>query len=190
MELTVAVENADNILKEIGDAFYDIPFENSFFQTGRFVLAAQLTPGRAYRALGLRMSSKLQAISELKFSRKLAEVDVDEYHQTIKDTDSIFERRRAVIELEKLEAGNTYTNKLLNDAIKELNFMYSEFKKFPTYTREQFEAEELEHFNKKLRRQIDTKGNGSIESLSYMQDYDTYTALVEETKKERLKIEN
>ncbi len=67
----------NEIIKEIEDAFYDIPFENSAFQNEYFVLQGQYTPARAYRAIGLRMSSKLQAINELKYGRQLEEINIE-----------------------------------------------------------------------------------------------------------------
>ena len=51
--LQVTNENVAAVLQEVQEAFYDIPFENSQFQTEAFVIAAQLTPERAYRAIGL-----------------------------------------------------------------------------------------------------------------------------------------
>ena len=41
---TVSADNASDVIKEIEDAFWNIPFENSAFQTENFVLAAQITP--------------------------------------------------------------------------------------------------------------------------------------------------
>ena len=184
MELQKATEQAESILAEVQDAFYDIPFENSHFQTSRFVLAAQYTPARAYRALGLRMNSKIQAIQELKFGRQLEDIDIDEYHCVLNDTEAkSFEKRRAEVEIAKIESKRLYTDKLLNDAISELNFMYKEFKLYPKYTREQFEAEESEHFEKRLTRQIQQQGNGAIESLAHMEEFPEFVALVDKTLK-------
>jgi hypothetical protein len=160
----------DDVLTEIKNAFYDIPFENSDFQNANFVLAAQITPARAYRAIGLRMSAKLRAIDELKYARMLEEVDMDERQAKIDDpSTSEFDRRRAVIESQKALSVRDYTDKLLNDAIHDLNFMYAEFKKYPTYTRAQFEMEEHQHFSESLSLQVDTNGNGALQSLSNME---------------------
>ncbi len=159
-----------DILKEIEEAFFDIPFENSDFQNENFILAAQHTPARAYRALGLRLSAKLRAIDELKFARQLEEIDIEE-KQALIDSDgaSSFDKRRAQIEINKILSTRNYTDKLLNDAVHDLNFMYAQFKRFPRYTREQFEQEEALHFEQSLRLQVESQGNGAIQSLCNME---------------------
>lgn len=172
------------ILQEIESAFFDIPFENSDFQNENFVLAAQHTPARAYRAIGLRMHTKLQAIQELKFARQLQEIDIEEKLEIINsESSSKFDKRRAQVEIDKIEAGRNYSDKLLNDAIHDLNFMYAQFKKFPKYTREQFEQEELLHFENSLRFQIESGGNGAKQSLWNIEhNHNLFPQLVDEAK--------
>lgn len=153
------------ILQELEKAFYDIPFENSDFQNKAFVMAAHQTPARAYRAIGLRMFAKLRAIKELKYVRALEDIDIAEWAQT---TGNKFEdRRNTVRTAQKLEQ-RSWSDKLLNDAIKELNCMYAEFKKFPAISRDEFEAQEVEYFTKKFDRALKNHGNGTMESLEAM----------------------
>ena len=174
------------MIEEIQAAFYDIPFENSDYQNKVFMVQNQLTPARAYRSIGLRMLAKLRAIDELKFGRELEQVDIDEYQATIdSDTSSTFEQRRAAIEIRKKESKIQWEDKLLNDAIRELNCLYSEFKKFPTYTREQFELEEADHFEQDLQLQL-TAGNGPQRSLAVMRTADKFDAMLAHTKQELL----
>ena len=59
-------------------------------------------------------------------------------------------------------------DKLVNDAISELNVLYHHFKLLPRYTREEFEAGEAKHFDVKLSRQIQGV-HGATESLVNMQ---------------------
>lgn len=183
------IEQAQDILKELEDAFYDIPFENSDYQNRAFVLAAQLTPARAYRALGLKLSSKLRAIDEFKFASLKEQVDLDEKQSIIEDQDtSTFAKRRAQIEIDQINSNRRFTNKLLNDAIHELNVLYSEFKRYPSYTREQFESEEALHFDMKLRNQISMQGNGSLESLHAIGLLKQWQEVLQESA-DRLQIE-
>lgn len=157
-----------NVLSELETAFYDIPFENSDFQNSMFVVAAQQTPARAYRAIGLRMFAKIRAIKELGFGRRLEEIDIAEKQAKIDDpTTSQFEKMRAQVEIDKAMDQRAWTDKLLNDALKELGCLYTEFKKLPAITRDQFEEEERLHFQLKLERQI--QGHvGAHESLANM----------------------
>jgi len=166
-------KNTDKILTELEEAFYDIPFENSDFQNKSFVMQSQQTPARAYRAIGLRMFSKLQAINELKYGRETEDIDIEEMREQIADPDfNKFEKRRLDVKIrQKLEQRN-YTNKLLNDAIHELNFLHNEFAQLPKYSRETFELEERAHFTNKLALQVQSSqlggASGSYESLAHM----------------------
>ena len=182
--------NTNDIFKELEEAFYDIPFENSDFQNKAFVLAAQLTPARAYRAIGLRMSAKLRAIDELKYSRQREQVDIDEWQSIIDDPDTtVFAKRRAQIDIDQKLSIRNYTDKLLNDTIHELDLLYSEFQKFPRYTREQFELEEQKHFELSLTSQLESAVQapgaiGAIESIKALNHYNPLKLQIEQVKNE------
>ena len=185
------MKNTNEILQEIESAFYDIPFENSDYQNKAFVLAAQITPARAYRAIGLRMSSKLRAINELKWARQREQVDIDEWQATISsESTSIFDKRRAQINIDEKLSHVNYTDKLLNDAIHELNLLYSEFQQFPRYTREQFELEEQQHFELSLQNQLENAQNpaamGALDSIKSMHHYATLQNQIEQVKQDAL----
>ena len=176
--------NVTDVLEEIQTAFYDIPFENSAFQTEAFVIAAQVTPERAYRSIGLRMNSKIQAILEAKHGRAKEDIDIEELQAKVDNPDTNdFDRRRAQLDISFKLANRKYTDKLMNDAVVELNILYKHFKKLPRYTREQFELAEPEHFDIKLNRQL-ANIQGAAEALVNMQeDMPTFTALENELLK-------
>lgn len=170
--LAVIVGNADkkvtSIVDEIENAFFDIPFENSAFQDKYFVLAAQITPARAYRALGLRMSAKIRALKEARYSLQLDDIEIEELrHKISLPATSDFDRRRHEVEINKRMDSRSWTAKLVNDAIVELEYLHAEFKKFPRYTREEFEKEEMSHFAARLSRQANGV-EGASESLHNM----------------------
>lgn len=177
-DLALRVEEVGSVLEELDAAFFDIPFENSDFQNRAFVVAAQITPARAYRAIGLRMFAKVRAVKEYQFQQQLNGIDIEEKEAKIASPDtSEFDRRRLRVEVLKIEDGATFGKKLLNDALRELNCLYAEFKKLPRYTREQFEAEEAAHFDQRLTRQL--RSSGAAESLTNMQrDLPGWDALV------------
>lgn len=167
---SITQANAEDVIVELENAFYDIPFENSQFQTEAFVVAAQITPERAYRAIGLRMMSKLRALNEAKFARMKQQVDIDEIdHKLANENLDPFERRRQEIKRQEILSGNYWSDKLINDAVQELNVLYTHFKTLPKYTREQFEAAEKLHFEQKLNRQV-LGLSGAKESLINMSD--------------------
>lgn len=156
-----------DVLKEIEEAFFDIPFENSAFQNRAFVVAAQQTPARAFRAVGLRMFSKIQAVREHLYNEEKIEIDLEEKRELLQTPDlNKFEKRRIELEIRRIEDNRSYGKKLFNDALRDLDCMYAEFKKLPRYTREQFEDEEMQHFQVRLQRQL-TAG-GAHESILNM----------------------
>lgn len=165
----ITKDSVGNILEVLEEAFFDIPFDNSEFQTKNFIIASQITPARAYRAIGLNMLTKIQAIKESLAVLEINKIDIEENEYIAKKwSTSSFEKRRLAIQNIKLKESRKWTEKLLNDAFRELNYLYEEFKKYPRYTREQFEAEERLHFQVKLEQQIQLNGSGAGESLTNM----------------------
>lgn len=161
----ISDSNVSEVLSEIHSAYFDIPFENSEFQNKAFVLAAQITPERAYRQLGLRLHTRLSALNHAKFTKMREEVSINEklYLSSLAGT-SEFDKQRYAIDIMELEASREMTNKLINDCLVECNYLYNEFKKFPRYTREQFEAAEEQHFIERSKRQV-LGVTGAAESL-------------------------
>jgi hypothetical protein len=147
--------DTSKIFEEIQNAFYDIPFENSTFQTEAFVISAEITPERAYRAIGLRLMSKLASLREAKYSYMKTQIDLDEIEFNLKEGKlNQFDIRRELIKKEEILNSSYMTNKLIHDAITDLNTLYKHFKALPKYTREQFEASERQHFEQRLLRQV------------------------------------
>ena len=183
-------QNADDVINQINEAFWDIPFENSQFQTENFVIAASITPERAYRAIGLRLQSRLKALQEAKFGALREEIDIEELEAKIADPDTNdFDRRRAQIDIDQKRSNQPFTAKLINDAVVECNVLYDHFKKLPKYTRAQFEAGEQPHFEARLTRAVQNI-QGAQESLvnmntdmpSFLEFEEQQVALLEQNK--------
>ncbi len=180
-ELTTITEtNFDNIIQEIDKAFYDIPFENSQFQTENFVIGNSITPERAYRNIGLRMSNRLRALEEARYNLEKENIDIEELQEKINDpTTDKYDKRRFQLDIEHKINNRSFTSKLINDALIELNVLYAHFKSLPKYTREEFEAGEQQHFTAKLERQLGGI-SGAAESLTNMTDYKDIVQYIEQ----------
>jgi len=161
-------EDIARVVSECEDAFADILFGNSKFQIENFVINSQYTPERAYRAIGLAVSSRIRALKEAYFSMKKEEVDIEELEWKIdQESTSEWDKRRFAIEIEEKNENKTYTKKLINDALHELSAHYEVFKKLPKYTREQFEDGERKHFEIRLSREAQGVA-GAVDSLDCM----------------------
>ena len=174
MKQLITQSNVEDVITEIETAFYDIPFENSKFQTEQFVINASLTPERAYRTIGLRMFNRIRALQEARFNLMREDVDIEELQVKIellersRHTNATkFKIRRYEIDIAQKQANRGYTNKLINDALTELNLLYTHFKLLPRFTRLQFESAEHQYFVQSLTRQA--KGViGANEALNNM----------------------
>jgi hypothetical protein len=161
------IDDIEGVLSTLDAAFFDIPFENSDFQNTMFVVAAQQTPARAYRAIGLRMFSKIRAVKEYLIQNERNKIDREEKEAKLNDPDtSEFDKRRLRLDILQLDEGKTWGEKLLNDSLRELDCLHREFKKFPRYTREMFEMEEKTHFEARLNRQL--QADGAMDALLNM----------------------
>lgn len=177
-------QGVEGVLAELDQAFFDIPFENSDYQNQMFVVAAQLTPARAYRALGLKMISKVRALKEAMFARKREEVEIRRIKDKISNSNTDpFDRELLQIDLEQKMDAKPWNDKLISDALHELDTLYALFKKFPKYTREQFEAEESLHYESRLNRQV-SNIQGAHEALMNMNlDNDVLMGTLEEIQR-------
>jgi hypothetical protein len=172
VKLEIDDKTTGDVLSEIYNAFYDIPFENSAFQTEMFVLASQITPERAYRALGLKIINRLNDVENFMLDLELEQYIIEELIEKMNDdSQSQVERKKAEIELKKIARNKPYVIKLLNDAIVEINLLFSHFKTYPRYTREEFEAGEFRHYLERSKRQSIGIDGGKESIVNMLHDY-------------------
>lgn len=154
MHALQTISETNKALADLEERFFDIPFENSDFQNDAFVVAAQITPERAYRAIGLRISSKLRALRGAYFEEQRTDIKLGELREKLESPDvSKWDKMRAQVDIDEIEASRPFQDKLKNDAIREIQCLYKHLEKMPHYTREQFEAGELQHFMERSKRQ-------------------------------------
>lgn len=158
------------LIQKLEDQFYDIPFGNSAYQVEQFVLNEQMTPARAYRAIGLNMLSIIDTLKLNIYKKQCADVKLKYREKRLRQLDP--ETAKAELLALKIDWEKDQTsslNKLINDAIMELNAYYEELRKYPEYTRNAFEDQEKLHFHLKLNRQLETQDNGAVASLLNVQ---------------------
>jgi len=169
----ITKENLAEVLQEIRDKTYDIPFNHSLYQIEKFILNEPGSKGRLLRQLGLELNSKIETIRGSIIERKKENIDMrkmkaqldknSKYYET-----DMFEREKIELDLQLKESNQPYQEKLLKDAFIELNYMYSVFSQIDPMTREEFEDQEEQHFTNHLLKQV--KGlKGAHESLYHMQ---------------------
>lgn len=166
-------------IQEIKDYFQEasegIPFDNSWFQTLNFVVKGQYTPARAYRAILLRLSDRIQALDEAQYAAEKTAIDLEELQDKIARANadssaSPYDLRRWELDRARHSSQRSLTEKLVLDTTQEVARLYKLLRMFPKYTREQFEAEEQRHFEVSLSRQANGLV-GCLDSLSLISDH-------------------
>jgi len=177
------MNDVSQVLSEFDRRFFAIPFGNSDFQNRKFVMEAQYTPERAYRALGLRLADRLNALNEARFNLQRREVDIEELQEKLAGNwVDKFTRRRLEIDLAEKQSTANYITKMVNDALAEVATLWGEIQKFPEFTREQFEAAEQQHFEIRLKRQVQGV-TGAIDSLDLItKNTGEFSRMLEHTK--------
>jgi len=155
IKITDDLPNLQKLLNEVEQAYFDIPFGNTRFQQEVFVVAAAITPQRAYRIIGLQLHGALNTLRTRHQELQLQKVEIEELQEQLNDSElNKYERKKLEIKIQGLIDGEVWERKLLNDTIKEAEFYYTKFKSFPKYTREEFEAGERLYFEQSLSRQL------------------------------------
>ena len=158
-------------LSEIQDSFLSIPFSNSDFQIANFIVNGAQTPERAFRAVCLSLRDKILTLNEAYYGQLKFQVDLDELQEKIGDpaTDK-FARRRMEIDYEQKISQQRDNEKLLIDAIQEVELLYSFWQKLPHPTRAEFEAAEEDYFKISLTKQVlgIDGAVGSLENMGYV----------------------
>lgn len=142
----------DQVEKELLDKCEDIPFGNSLYQDESFILNTSYTDARAVRSIGLTLSARVQALRELEFSMRKLDVDMREIEHKLKSA-HYFDKERLEIEREEKTSGIAYTQKLLKDALYEVEYLRAILAKLPKLSRAEFEGQEKAYFIESLTRQ-------------------------------------
>lgn len=161
-------------INQLYETFKQIPFGNSDFQDKYFIVNSQLTPARAFRAVCLQLRDRIQALHETYYNLQKENIDIEELQEKLEKEENKYEKRRIGLEIEKKIFERIDTEKLVEDALHEVEYLMKLYNELPHPTREEFEAEEQEHFEKyskngmlpealqnllSIGRQIDENGN-------------------------------
>jgi hypothetical protein len=145
----------EEIYEEYESRFYDIPFENSQVQNRANLLEGrEFSPGRRYRATGLRLRSRLNDLANLYFQKRRDAVKVAKLNDTIKNSEDQYEVEFAKIDLEEMQYQERDIKKLLNDALVEIETLLDSARAIGHVGRKEFEQQEIQHFTGKNGQQV------------------------------------
>jgi len=168
--------------KKILDVAEGIPFGNSDFQNRMASVNSELSPHRALRASCLRIIDRIQALKETYFDLKEKEIEIKKLERDLeKETDEL-EKELILIKIEKIKSRMPYLEKLIKDAIREIESLYPIVESIGKITREEFEAMESEHFKKKYELAMSMPNIQLEYALNWKDENDLYKIIVEKGK--------
>lgn len=132
----------------------EIPWGNSDWQNKQAVINMELTPERAYRHASLRIINRLQALNESYYQIKKDSIQIERLQRKIDTVTDDLDKEEAQIEIELIVSRKSYQQKLIKDAIREIESLSPIIKSIGKLTREQFENAEAGHFEMKYKNQL------------------------------------
>jgi len=152
-----------SIVDEIKEAAHNVPFNQSSFQN-IYLSIPHITDERDYRHALLQADGKINNLMAARFLTKRILIDIKEILLNMESA-SGFELERMQIDLEEKEWNLNNNQKLIDDAMIELNDYYQVFKALPKFTREQFENGEKAYWSKRfaMEAQIEIASSGRID---------------------------
>ena len=171
MSNLINLDSLSGIIEDVQVRSANVPFGNSDFQNINIVAASMLLPARAQRAALLRLNDRINSLRESYYLLKKEELDLEllsldlnELEESLvsnNDLSAIDKRRIEIrieqkkIDIEQKMSGRPMLQKLISDAMAEVDGMYQYIQKMPVLARSDFEAEEHAFFELKSRRQLD-----------------------------------
>lgn len=152
LEDTASIEAA---IKELAELCEEVPFGNSEFQNVTAIVNSEVTPERAYRHSALRIMNRLNALNESYFFLRESDLKIRRLDREIakleeerpENYDLYIEERE--IQKQKILSQYPFTEKLIKDAIHEIDTLRPVVEKVGKLSREKFEKAEAEHFRLK-----------------------------------------
>lgn len=177
-------ESIKDIMGSLMDITEFVPFWNSDYQNRKVVIWWQLTPERAYRHSALRIQNRLNALNECYFSLKENELKIKRLTREIDrlnnenpiDYDIDIEMKQ--IEIDKFNSSKPLTEKLIKDAIQEINSLSPIINSMGKITKEQFENWEEEHFKQIHMNMIEWKNDHILALETLNNEEDLYLQII------------
>lgn len=139
------------IISDVNNRSLQIPFGRSDFQLKYFVIAANKTPERAYQSILMELQDRTQAFFLARMNYRKCLRDIQRKMEKLESSLlSPLDKDDILDELETIKMGEPMLKKLVIDNLGEIRFLNNALKSFKEYTREEFEAGELEYYMQKL----------------------------------------
>ena len=147
--------NIEQIQERILALVEDVPFGNSNAQNRIAIVDGEQTPCRALRHSALRIINRLEAMRECEYAMRRRDIEIKMLERELASATDPLKRELITLDIEQKRGGGAYTRKLFKDAMREIESLWPVLQAMGKVTRDQFEAEEIEHYAAKHKQELD-----------------------------------
>lgn len=152
------MNNLEQLAGTILDLVQEVPFGNSDTQNRVAIVNEECTPHRSYRHAALRIMNRIEALREVKFNLRKRDIEI-RMLQRERDTADELRKEMIDLEIEHRRSGDRYSQKLISDAIREIESLWPVIQAMGRVSRADFEQGELAWYQKKHGIKLDLKSD-------------------------------
>ncbi len=142
-------ERIDAIEKLFGE-IEELQQNRSNYTLGKFVVGQHDMPARQRKQVLDELLSLLEGLNQCVSMFENTQIDIEELQEPVEDK---YQQRRNEIKLREKELDLRFLKFRMIGLIRECDYLYGLLDKMPKYTREEFEKEEAQYWEKRLTRQ-------------------------------------
>jgi len=173
-----STEGISKILNHVLDLVEEVPFGNSDFQNRLVIVDNEMSPHRAYRHAALRIIDRLNALNECYYNLRKTSIEIKKLERKLLEETDPLEKELIEIEIEQKKSTLPYTQKLIKDAIREIESLYPIIENIGKLSREEFEKLEKQHFKNKLENSLKGKHETNLMLENINKDIDLYKEII------------
>lgn len=140
----------------------EVPWGNSDWQNQQTIINRELTPERAYRHASIRIMNRFEALKETYYSIQKNKIEIKKLERLLAAETDELEHELLQLEIQHKTSGDRNQEKLIKDAIREIESLAPVILAMGKLSREQFEQAEAKHFELKYRNQVMNKSDSLL----------------------------
>lgn len=145
------------LYKRVLDLAVEVPFGNSDTQNRTTIVNEERTPHRAYRHAALRIMNRLEALRETRYNLRKREIEIKILERDLAQCEDSLKCELLKLDIEFKRSADVYMQKLIIDAIREIESLWPVIQALGKVSREDFERGEIEWYQQKHGLHVDLK---------------------------------
>lgn len=154
IKIDTAEDSIQDTINNFLELVDEVPWGNSDWQNKNVIVNGEMTPERAYRHSSLRIMNRLQALNECYYALRKDNIMLKKFERQLLTEEDELERELIQLEIDKIKSGRPYTQKLVRDAINEIDSLAPIIQSMGKLSKEQFESAEDGYFKLKYENML------------------------------------